>query len=360
MDYIGIFVYESDQLKYILTEEGLALSKTNGTFEYHYFLKDHLGNTRITFNQNGQIIQEDAYYPFGMNMNGLCYQSGVDYENKYLYNGKELQDDFGLDWYDYGARMYDAVIGRWHSVDPHAENYYSWSTHHYAANNPLIMTDPDGRDWYTSVDGSATKWRKGSEEIEGYKNIGSTYTQKIGSGVSVTYTQKDATSMTFTGINENNFVAQGSGTGCKIASDQMLEKEGVNSDGERINVVDADANGVATDANANATRGINALDNALENGNPIEVGVDYKQKQVNNIPPNGDGMTDHFIVVSSKTETLSNGQVTSKTYNFFDPRNAQYGTSSSNTMQISNNKLVGAYRGERVIPYTVTTVRRSR
>ena len=124
--------------------------------------------------------------------------------------------------------------------------------------------------------------------------------------------------------------------------------------------MNSDANGVATTATANATRGINAVDKALENGNPIEVGVDYKPKQINNIKPNGDGMTDHFIVVTSKTETLSNGQVTSKTYNFFDPRKAQYGTSTSNTLQINNNKMTGAYRGERVIPYTVTTVRRSR
>ena len=116
----------------------------------------------------------------------------------------------------------------------------------------------------------------------------------------------------------------------------------------------------ATTATANATRGINAVDKALENGNPIEVGVDYKPKQINNIKPNGDERTSYFIVVTSKTETLSNGQVTSKTYNFFDPRKAQYGTSSINTLQINNNKMTGAYRGERVIPCTVTTVRRSR
>lgn len=71
-------------------------------------------------------------------------------------------------------------------------------------------------------------------------------------------------------------------------------------------------------------------------------------------------MADHFIVVSSKTETLSNVQVTSKTYNFFDPHSSKHGTSTSNTLHVSNNKLVGAYHVDRVIPYTVTTVRRSR
>jgi len=146
VDYIGSFVYENDQLRYILTEEGRALAKSNGTFEYQYFLKDHLGNTRITVNQNGQIMQEDAYYPFGMPMNGLCYQSGVDYENKYLYNGKELQDDFGLDWYDYGARMYDAVIGRWHVQDNNSEKFYSVSPYNYGLNNPINVIDPDGNE----------------------------------------------------------------------------------------------------------------------------------------------------------------------------------------------------------------------
>ena len=265
-------------------------------------------------------------------------------------------------WYDYGTRFYDAVLGRWHVIEPHAENYLSWTSYNYVANNPINLIDPNGMDWYTSTDGSATMWKEGSDDIDGYTNNGANYTQDIGGGASITYTQNEATSMTFTGIDENNFVAQGTGTGCKIASNQMLANEGVNSNGERSNVVNADAKGVATTANASATRGINAVDKALENGNPIEVGVDYKPKQVNNIPPNGDGMTDHFIVVSSKTETLSNGQVTSKSYNFFDPRSSANGTSSSNTLQISNNKLTGHYLGGTAssIPYTVTTVRRSR
>ncbi|MBC8487481.1 MAG: RHS repeat-associated core domain-containing protein [Bacteroidetes bacterium] len=144
-DYLGNFVYEEGDLKYMLTSEGRVMINDGGTFEYQYFLKDHLGNTRVTFNENGEIIQEDSYYPFGMQMNGLCYETGLDYKNKYLYNGKELQDEFGLDWYDYGARYYDAQLGRFHTPDPMAEKYDSWSPYNYTLNNPIRFIDPDGQ-----------------------------------------------------------------------------------------------------------------------------------------------------------------------------------------------------------------------
>ncbi|MBI9039711.1 MAG: RHS repeat-associated core domain-containing protein [Bacteroidales bacterium] len=154
-DYIANFVYEDNDLKYILTDEGRVMVNEGNTYEYQYFLKvgtkwksrhhgNHLGNTRVTFTENGNIIQEDAYYPFGMQMNGLCHETGTNFLNKNLYNGKELQDDFGLDWYYYGARFYDATLGRWHVADPMAEQYFDLSPYNYVANNPLIFIDPNG------------------------------------------------------------------------------------------------------------------------------------------------------------------------------------------------------------------------
>ncbi len=85
------------------------------------------------------------YYPFGMTMEGNSYnaQSAIDNgtENNYLYNGKELQDDLGLDWYDYGARMYDAQLGRFTGTDPIAEKFSHLSPYNYASNDPVLKID---------------------------------------------------------------------------------------------------------------------------------------------------------------------------------------------------------------------------
>ena len=143
-DYIGNFVYENETILYILTGYGrIVVDGTN--YDNQYFIKDHLGNTRVTFNSSGTLLQEDSYYPFGMLLAGHSYMNPIqEVENKYLYNGKELQDDLGLDWYDYGARFYDAAIGRWHVVDPMAEKYIEMSPYVNCANNPLRFYDSDG------------------------------------------------------------------------------------------------------------------------------------------------------------------------------------------------------------------------
>jgi RHS repeat-associated protein len=114
-------------------------------------LKDHLGNTRVVFgykNNSLLVKQVSSYYPFGLNIKGLTTQVTIEDAkhpaNEYLYNGKMFQDELGLDWLDYGARMYDAVLGRWHSVDPLAEKYRRWTPYNYCVNNPMRFIDPDG------------------------------------------------------------------------------------------------------------------------------------------------------------------------------------------------------------------------
>ncbi len=147
--YAGSFIYTNDTLEYALFDEGRLIDES-GTFKYQYFLKDHLGNTRVTFTKNGstiEILQQDHYYPFGMNFAGIITPQ-LDVVNKYKYNGKEKQDEFGLDWYDYGARFYDPTIARWGVIDALAEDSLNINTspYNYVFNNPLRFIDPDGRD----------------------------------------------------------------------------------------------------------------------------------------------------------------------------------------------------------------------
>jgi RHS repeat-associated protein len=76
--------------------------------------------------------------------------------SKFKYNGKELNDELGLDWYDYGARNYDASLGRWMSIDPLADisDNISHSTYTYVWNNPISNIDPDGRTGQTTIVGN--------------------------------------------------------------------------------------------------------------------------------------------------------------------------------------------------------------
>jgi len=102
-----------------------------------------LGNVRLSYDRTLAIKEESNYYPFGMKHEGYnAVKTGV--ENKYKYNGKELQDELGLNMYDYGARNYDPALGRWMNIDPLAEKGRRWSPYNYAMDNPVYFIDPDG------------------------------------------------------------------------------------------------------------------------------------------------------------------------------------------------------------------------
>ena len=169
-DYCGNVVYENGVQKLLLTEEGYV---TLSDGKYHYYLKDHQGNNRVVINQSGTVEEANHYYPFG----GVFASTGNT--QPYKYNGKELDAKKGLNWYDYGVRMYDAALGRFATVDPSAENYFNTSLYAYCGNNPISRIDPTGADWYEDKQGNL-RWQEGSEALKGYTNIGSSASIALG------------------------------------------------------------------------------------------------------------------------------------------------------------------------------------
>ena len=144
--YAGSYVYEDGNLQYQLFSEGRKLyNSDDNTWQYEYHLKDHLGNVRVVFEperygseRENTITQENHYYPFGLRISDLGLQNS---ENKYLYNGKEIDTEFDLNWYHYGFRMYDPVIGRFPSLDPKADEFAWVSPYNYAENSPIANID---------------------------------------------------------------------------------------------------------------------------------------------------------------------------------------------------------------------------
>ena len=133
--YCSNVIYEDGTAKCLLTEEGYVSLDDR---EYHYYLKDHQGNNRVLVNKNGGVEEINHYYPFG----GIF--ASEENVQPYKYNGKELDTKKGLNWYDYGARRYDAALGRFTTTDRFAEKYYSMSSYQYGGNNPVGNIDVNG------------------------------------------------------------------------------------------------------------------------------------------------------------------------------------------------------------------------
>ena len=133
--YCSNVIYEDGTAKCLLTEEGYVSLDDR---EYHYYLKDHQGNNRVLVNKNGGVEEINHYYPFG----GVF--ASEENVQPYKYNGKELDTKKGLNWYDYGVRRYDAVLGRFTTTDRFAEKYYSMSSYQYGGNNPVGNIDVNG------------------------------------------------------------------------------------------------------------------------------------------------------------------------------------------------------------------------
>ncbi|MEM8846831.1 MAG: RHS repeat-associated core domain-containing protein [Bacteroidota bacterium] len=118
------------------------------------------------------------FYPFGLKHKGYneaVSPLGNSVANKWKYNDKELEESLGLNWYDYGARNYDATIGKWMNVDPMADKYLDMSPYNYTANNPVYFVDPDGMDVEPALNQSGTI----QQAVQQWRNQGLTTVEQI-------------------------------------------------------------------------------------------------------------------------------------------------------------------------------------
>ena len=140
--YFGSLIYSKRGTIYAPESVGFTGGRivcTSAGSEVLYHVTDYLGSVRVVADQNGRALEKINYYPFGKRWDAADLPiSG----NRYLFNGKEWQATGAVNLLDYGARMYDANLGRWFVQDP---EYQSANPYAFCYNNPVRFIDPDGR-----------------------------------------------------------------------------------------------------------------------------------------------------------------------------------------------------------------------
>jgi RHS repeat-associated protein len=187
-DYAGGIVYKKAPTDAASTPYQIATAEGRYIFkgsEYEYDYKDHLGNTRLSFKEKaGKLIKtaETSYDPWGIVLQGIGQKNNP--ANRWELQGKEKESTFGLNRIMFGARTYNATIGRFDGVDPLADKREWLTPYNFAQNNPINRIDPDGKlDWpftkYLKVFASEVK-----QVFSGSANIESKY-YGIGLGAKV-------------------------------------------------------------------------------------------------------------------------------------------------------------------------------
>jgi len=172
-DYLDGFQYNEQVLEFFPTTEGYVKATPTGlvppgtppsayAFNYVFNYTDHLGNVRVSYTKDPQtgnlkILDESHYYPFGLKhqeystfgfvsnpIQGVIIAPLINNPYKYKYQGQELQDELGLNWYSFKWRNYMPDIGRFFNVDPLSEDYAEQSPYTFCQNSPVAYMELEG------------------------------------------------------------------------------------------------------------------------------------------------------------------------------------------------------------------------
>jgi len=146
------------EISYIYAN-GQKIVTLTGSHEY-YTHSDHLGSTNITTDEYGVAIEEIGYLPFGAELFRNVYNNG-EWISVYKFTGQEHDSEYEL--YNYNARLYDPVMGRFITPDtivPDPYNPQSLNRYSYCINNPMIYVDPTGHGWKCDGNGQNCQWEE--------------------------------------------------------------------------------------------------------------------------------------------------------------------------------------------------------
>jgi hypothetical protein len=222
------------------------------------------------------------------------------------------------------------------------------SPYAYCSGNPVNAIDPDGRDWYQSSNGNSVIWQKGSDGMEGYKDIGTSWNQKIDDKTTITWDNNDkAVSMTETVLKPEDFSSQmksdGSGKkdgedgNCFVESGKMVAKSGAKSEASPKKGIE------------DPKKELDYIASQSDQGKSTRIQVDR----------DGDGKGDHWVASSSVTTDLKTNTVTAVGY--FDPATRHPKEGTNNSFNVGNNKsLSGKPSYSKKYTYTVVQVRKNK
>jgi RHS repeat-associated protein len=145
------YIQTKDLYTHIIQPNINTTASSEPSFYYH---SDHLGSSSYITGDNGQKTQTLAYMPSGEDWVDLKHNS-PSYTTPYKFTGKEKDTETGYNYY--GARYYTDNLSIFLSTDPMSDKYPSLSSYTYCANNPVMLIDPDGKDWYEAENGKV-KW----------------------------------------------------------------------------------------------------------------------------------------------------------------------------------------------------------